>query len=500
MGLTTDINRLASTKHVVANNPRADTFASDTTTKDSHIDRFDTESLFSSANDTDSAKPLDTSVYRYTQLPRRKSVHKRIGRLFLRISRMCSDAQCNAYAYQYGGGASELPAGGSPIEGSTSFYELPGSFPRAELEGLDMQESAARCYPTGMPYAHTAPEHLRDYYKANRNATLRRAAPVSVANLSQLPRLEVPQSRHCVPRLISDHSPLTPSSVSPITPVLDANSGHSQLSNSQLYLNAISPCTIPEQGQMFPHYGSWGHRLQQSPATPSTINSYGSSHATTPLSADPPSAHSSFQAWPQLRSEQMPPMYSQAYSTVHHNQSTNDAMATGISSWQSNINPQQYNISDALPIAHMQDYQPNGHVLSQLPNPSLQAQSCFEKQRQLAAAQQHPTSQQRRHTYNDAPPAYCPSVPDLQPPTLNPQQQYPPAVCQQCGKIFTGKYGPGNCKRHVQQTHGSMLDRAIHMCKVCMKMYNRADALRKHQWKKHRLEEARPNKRRDRGL
>ncbi|KAJ4985705.1 hypothetical protein SVAN01_08792 [Stagonosporopsis vannaccii] len=349
-------------------------------------------------------------------------------------------------------------------------------------------------------YAQPAPEHLRNYYKANQNATLRRAAPISVANLSQLPRLEVPQSRHCVPRLISDHSPLTPSPISPMTPEGGIRYGHKQSSNSQLCSDVISPCTIPKQGQIFAHYGSWGQQVQQSPATPSTASSFEPSYATTPISAYPSSAQSSFQSWPQPQSWQQSLIYPQAYAPIQYSQRTNDNTVTEATIWHGSIQDNVSNTYNGSPMFQTPDYQQRMPGASHSAYSASQSQSLFEKQHQMETVDPHSTQVRTSHTFDEAPPAYSTVIPDQRPDICTPPQRYQPAVCQQCGKVFTGKFGPGNCKRHVQQIHASIFDRAIHMCKMCMKTYNRADALRKHQWKKHRLEDARPNKRRDRGL
>ena len=479
----------------MADKPSACTFASNTAITYSPINRSGTESLSSSADNEDPVSTPDTKVHHYTQLSRRKSIHKRIGRIFLRISRMCSDAQCNAYAYQYGSEACELPAGESPIEGSTPFYEMPGSFPRAELEQPDLENSALPYYHIRMPHEQTAPEHLRDYYKANQNATLRRAAPLSVVNLPQSLRLEVPRTQHCVPRLISDNCSITPSPISPITPQ-DEYSTQSRNYNSQMHLSTVSPCTTSKQPQIYAHYGPWGHGAPQPPATPSTFGSYDSSNCTTPYSAHPSSARSAFDAWAQPQLGQLPPAYSQTCSPVEYNQSPNRAMALGASSWQVNVSLQPQHYENAFSVAQMQ-YQPPALPLeSSYYESNSHAPSQCGKQNQQPSKQLQFTPPQQSHTNNEAPPAYTPVTPDLQPPAPNLQQRYPPSVCHQCGKVFTGKYGTGNCKRHVQQSHGSILDRVTHMCKVCMKTYNRADALRKHQWKKHRLEGSRPSKRR----
>lgn len=412
---------------------------------------------------------------------------------------MCSGTQCSAYAYQYGCGVSELPAVETPSQGATSFYEMPGSFPRVELESPDNQSTSS------LQYIQPAPEHLRNYLKANQNATLRRPAPMSVANLSQLPRLEVPQPQQCVPQLISGHSPLTPSPISPMTPEGGVEYEHRQSSNSQFYLDAISPCAVSKHEQVFAHYGSCGQQNQQSPATPSTASSYDPSYTATPISAYPPSAYppsaqSFFQPWPQTQIWQQPPMYPQTYTSMNYNQSVADAAFTGTNMWQGTFQAQAGSTHNGFPMFQTPDYQQNVPRSTQTAYATPQPQSCFEKQKQMDAVDSSFTHAQPSRTFDEAPPAYSPVIPDPQPTPSNPPQRYKPAVCPQCGRVFTGKFGPGNCKRHVQQIHASILDRAIHKCKECVKTYNRADALRKHQWKKHRLEDARPNKRRDRVL
>ncbi|XPS74836.1 hypothetical protein M3J07_006929 [Ascochyta lentis] len=475
---------LASCKHDKLGRPSAHTFVSNNLIQDKNVDWPD---------NTDNATPTkasDSSVYRYTQLPRRKSIHKRIGRFFLRVSRMHSDAQYDAYAYEYGLGASELPAGGSPIEGSTSFQEMPGSFPPDGIFELEDEH-----YSMSTSYAQTAPEHLRDYFKSNQNATMRRPAPVPVTHLPQLPRLEVPKSQHCVPRLMPDHFSVTPSPISPITPVLNATGAPSRSPNSQHFLDTISPYANPKQAQIFAHYGSLGQYAHHSPATPSTIGSSCASNNTTPLSAHPSSGHSSFHAWPQARDGQLLPKYSQDYLSGNYDQNTTNAMNAGIYSWQSNMNAQPHLHNRSFRAAQIQGPLSNAAMDSRQNDSFSHAQSRYGTQTYLSAANLQTTIPQPGYVCNDAPPAYSPIVPDS-PPSTNPQNRYPPAPCQLCEKIFTGKYGPGNLKRHVRQTHESVFDKAMHMCKTCFKTYNRADALRKHSWKKHRQEDARPNKRR----
>lgn len=403
---------------------------------------------------------------------------------------MCSDTRCSGYAYEYGHGVSELPAGGTPIEGSTSYQEMPGSYPLDgifELEQPDMQKPDF-CYQyPNTQHSQAAPEHLQSYYKANQNAITRRPAPVPV------PRLEVPETQNCVPRLMSDRYSITPSPISPITPVQDANAPPRQGVKSQLFLDTISPCAISPQAQVFPPYGLWGQFRQRSPATPSTINSYGSSNSATPLSAQLSPGQSSFYAWPQLQYGQLLPTYSQSHSPMAYNQNSIDASAAGSTSWQGDVKPQPPHRNNPLPMIGIQDLQSNS--FEDLGHYALSPQTHIHHEPHTSTKTSQCANTQHSLAYNEAPPAYSPIVPDPQP-TTNPQRRFAPAACQHCEKVFTGKYGPGNLKRHVRQAHGSIMDRARHICTSCMKTYNRADALRKHSWKKHRQETARPNKRR----
>ncbi len=492
-GWTTDNNRLASSRHVAVKHTRANTFAPDTSKNKYEIDQLDTKSPRSTRAKPDASRTSDTSTSYDTQLSRRKSIHQRIGRIFLRVSRMCLDTQCSGYTYQYKGAASELPAGGS-------IHEMPGSFPGAELDNCDMPGTPIYSRPTSMLYAQATSERLHDYPKENQNATLLRAGPISAANLSRLPRLEVPQPQHRVPRLISDHSPLTSPSVSPITPLGSAAYRQYQDLSPQSYLDVVSPCTDTKPGQMFPCYGNWGNQPQLNPATPSTASSYDMSYTTTPISAYGTRAESSFQSWSRAQTERPPTFSTQAYLPLHNSQSLNDSTLNVGNWWQNDTRVQTEYIENDFRFYQGQDQQPDYALHPQYQSPPSQTPSCFEKQSQMVKDQLLFEFPQSSHTSVDAPPAY--STVNLDPPlpTTNTQRRYPPAICQQCGKVFTGKFGPGNRKRHVQHTHASIFERAIHACKVCMKTYNRADALRKHQWKKHRMEEVRPIKRRDKSM
>jgi hypothetical protein len=74
-----------------------------------------------------------------------------------------------------------------------------------------------------------------------------------------------------------------------------------------------------------------------------------------------------------------------------------------------------------------------------------------------------------------------------------------PLPCSICHREFNGLYQNGNLKRHFKQMHSltaGETDEMEKICQQCGKLYKRADARRKHEWKKHRIEEARPEKRR----
>ncbi|KAF2002952.1 hypothetical protein P154DRAFT_573761 [Amniculicola lignicola CBS 123094] len=69
-----------------------------------------------------------------------------------------------------------------------------------------------------------------------------------------------------------------------------------------------------------------------------------------------------------------------------------------------------------------------------------------------------------------------------------------PLDCDYCGKKFKGLYQKGNRARHIRLKHSGNESKIS--CRVCDKEYKRADARRKHEWKKHRIPEAKPKKRR----
>ncbi|KAI4946068.1 hypothetical protein J4E91_007511 [Alternaria rosae] len=69
------------------------------------------------------------------------------------------------------------------------------------------------------------------------------------------------------------------------------------------------------------------------------------------------------------------------------------------------------------------------------------------------------------------------------------------AHCDKCGKSFRGRYRKGNLRRHNIAFHGPLALAVRSTCRVCKRAYKRADATRKHEWKKHRMLDAMPKKR-----
>lgn len=64
------------------------------------------------------------------------------------------------------------------------------------------------------------------------------------------------------------------------------------------------------------------------------------------------------------------------------------------------------------------------------------------------------------------------------------KKEYPLVNCDVCGEQYTGQYGPGNLKRHVNQKH-ALRPRIDYSCRVCKRSYKRSDALRHHERQKH---------------
>ncbi|KAF9740675.1 hypothetical protein PMIN01_00214 [Paraphaeosphaeria minitans] len=73
-----------------------------------------------------------------------------------------------------------------------------------------------------------------------------------------------------------------------------------------------------------------------------------------------------------------------------------------------------------------------------------------------------------------------------------------PLACLHCGELFTGKYQKANCLRHINLFHVDVdLSAAgIDDGKTCRACFQRFRRPAKHEWKQHRIEDCRPNKRR----
>ncbi|KAF2688353.1 hypothetical protein K458DRAFT_400558 [Lentithecium fluviatile CBS 122367] len=72
-----------------------------------------------------------------------------------------------------------------------------------------------------------------------------------------------------------------------------------------------------------------------------------------------------------------------------------------------------------------------------------------------------------------------------------------PIKCDLCSTKFKGTYQRGNLKRHMRLAHSRALrSNSFLECRSCPISYKRADARRKHEWKMHKIEDCRPEKRR----
>lgn len=75
---------------------------------------------------------------------------------------------------------------------------------------------------------------------------------------------------------------------------------------------------------------------------------------------------------------------------------------------------------------------------------------------------------------------------------------FPPIRCDYCDAEFKGTYQKGNKRRHIKNIHTPDAGDGEEgkKCRACEKIYKRPDARKKHEWKKHRILDARPEKRR----
>lgn len=67
-------------------------------------------------------------------------------------------------------------------------------------------------------------------------------------------------------------------------------------------------------------------------------------------------------------------------------------------------------------------------------------------------------------------------------------------ICAHCNAEFSGRYQRGNWARHIRLSHsgtGAKVNTAC-VCRVCKQEFRRQDARRKHEWKKHGMEDTKP--------
>ncbi|KAF2632220.1 hypothetical protein BU25DRAFT_445323 [Macroventuria anomochaeta] len=500
--MVTDICRLTSTKHHTvecSTQHREPTFVSHTSK---------TQSITRPSDSKISATPLDTEPFVSEQridagpspaLSRHKSIRQRLGRFFLHFTRAHPEPFPNAYEYRHSEDASELPAGGTPIEGSATVQEMPAPFANQgtfELEQPQLYDICSYSHTMNSACDGNSTNFHQSYCKPTCMDELAMfRGPLQVATPKHLPRLAVPGSMHSLPAMIADQSPNSASSISPNTPVGHFNNGIQPYWNLQPATPTISPCEVTSTLPWYDRPSSRHYHTQRNFESPMTPSSAGSFNVATPLSAHPSSAHAPFGAWPEPGPEYLRSAFPQRCQPMNYESNTHSTPNLHQSTWMADVDPRQYRhhnqpievrnqatVSDMILSPGPQCNPPNYGV------PSAKEKSLYSESQLLPAIDSHDTTTRICHRSDYAPPAYT-SI------TAYPSQ-YPPATCQHCGKSYTGKFAKGNLKRHVQQIHQSFMDRAIHLCRICMKTYNRADALRKHQWKKHRQEDARPNKRR----
>lgn len=448
-------------------------------------------------NPSVSEQEIDTG--HFPALSRHKSIRKHLGRFLLYFSRAHPTSSHNTYDYRYGGDASELPAEETPIEGSATVQEMPASFSNrgaVELEQPHPFDSEHHMNTMGSSYDGRSYSAHQSHCKSKHTDNLPMfRGSLQVTTPQQLPRLALPGSLHDLPAMTTDRSPLSASSISPNTPVGQFNNDAQPHWSYEPTPHLVSPCDAPSASQWYDE--AWSPNTKHSFDSPIARSSTRSSNATTPMSAHPSSTCTSFGVWPQPGPEYLKSAFPQRYQNPYYESNTTIAPRYNPNMWmpESNSPANQYQ-GPALQIQdHPQAVTLNTFLSSRQscnpPNCNIHrtvAEPLCSEVQLLPAIHIHDTTAHNCPGSHEAPPAYSPV-------NLNPLQ-YLPATCRQCGKSFTGKYGSGNLKRHIRQVHESLMGGAIHVCEICMKTYNRADALRKHSWKKHRQETARPNKRR----
>lgn len=502
--LVVNRDRLTSAKHHKAG--RAKLYREHTFNLPDSVSKSDVHLSDSKSATTTTVATLTTEARRIEDnynpaLRRHKSIRKRLGRFFVHLKRTPSTAARESREYRYPGQALELPAGKTPATSPTTLEEMPASLPASSTSIGEFFELEQPQPYIRMNQIHTMHEPYEGHQLYSQqgcgkqefigNLSMCRA-PAQVATPKSLPRLAVPGSIHDVPPMAYDQSPHSASTISPNTPV-------GQLYNSaqpDWYSHSghplISPCdTIstlpwyrcrPQQNQM--------PITITAPITPTSADSFSSS---TSLSAYPASVSASFGAWPQPGPEYLRTAFPQRYQPINHESNTHLETYFDSQTWATELTPHRC-------LQHVLHTNQQAH--------SMVSQSPLNSAPQRTPETVDPQFQDNKLASNESQllPAIHnhdmigPSTKELPPLAYSSSAaspfHHPPAVCEQCKKVFTGKFGKGNLTRHLRQMHESPIGGAIHICRFCMKTYNRADALRKHSWKKHRDAESKPNKRR----
>ncbi|CAO2650606.1 Nn.00g018980.m01.CDS01 [Neocucurbitaria sp. VM-36] len=440
-----------------------------------------------------------------------RSFRKRIGRFFVQSCRMHPDDHTRAF-YDAGDPLppyecfrmSELPA--DSLIGSSAIQELPDPLLMTpEIFGQDVFELASYApheqHVRGSLVDAMQDQTIRTGYDTPkpRYPTLGYAIPQGfepVATPVHPDSVNTTQQLYALPGMTSrDHSHDS-SPISPFTPRSNASPGiqtHPGYGSTVSTQELISPEV--EQfgmfGQVYP--AMQGYRPIPALTTPVSAYSTGLSTSSTPTTDNESFATQRYMSFPSASS-----------SSFHNLPSTSPSSFQDSSPYQQpsreSLPPQDLvpNLETLRPYYEdrrlgtwefsgnsswiRQPSQEAGTVASNITNPSSQVKIPRARQR---SAPSHVDRGQNTPRPANMPPNRSKAVP------------FPPEVCIQCGTKFTGSYRKGNLKRHVRERHSLFESLVGKACRICKQGFNRADAKRKHEWKKHRLLDAKPNKRRN---
>lgn len=330
------------------------------------------------------------------------------------------------------------------------------------------------------------------------------------------PRFQAGNHIDASPYLSSANSSLTPSPVSPVTPNLDT-ARHTQRQDWPI-VSPISP--RPSSCQSFSHFmqqytpQSTHHRAAYSePTSAFTSTPIEGSLYTTRMTGSwnmESQQNDCFSNTPVLTQQE--PMH---YQHSGHELRLPTAPSLNVeTSW----NDEEY-FSTAND--HIEDdslwYQTSFDIQSTQPeHNTTEAVSTSFGETQQGFGSSHDQNCESLHDRNSVQPTFEPEVVRIRASQSSVRAtQFPREKCHICAKEFTGRsvtstqfypffnhltvfsrYGRGNLSRHIREKHDLVQPLTGKVCRVCDQVYNRADAKRKHEWKKHRLPDARPNKRR----